>query len=105
MATAHPVLGSDEIRAGLRDLDQWSGGKSSIRRTAKLASFPAAIEVVRQVADVAEAMDHHPDIDIRWRTLTFICTTHSKGGVTDLDLTLAGRIDAVIDKAGRPAES
>ncbi len=48
------------------------------------------------VAETAEAMDHHPDIDIRWRTLRFVLSTHSAGGLTALDLDLAARIDAAL---------
>ena len=44
-------------------------------------------------------MDHHPDIDIRWRTLTFSLSTHSAGGLTQLDLELAHRIDALVTAA------
>ena len=47
------------------------------------------------IADVAEEMDHHPDVDLRWRTLHLAVVTHSAGGVTDLDLELARRIDAL----------
>ena len=48
---------------------------------------------------VAEEMDHHPDIDIRWRTLTFRCSTHSAGGVTTRDIALANRIDRILADA------
>jgi 4a-hydroxytetrahydrobiopterin dehydratase len=48
---------------------------------------------VQQVADEAERRDHHPDIDIRWRTLRFALSTHSAGGLTQLDLDLADEID------------
>jgi 4a-hydroxytetrahydrobiopterin dehydratase len=41
-------------------------------------------------------MDHHPDIDIRWRTVTFVLSTHSAGGITDLDYQLAEKIDSLI---------
>jgi 4a-hydroxytetrahydrobiopterin dehydratase len=44
-------------------------------------------------------MDHHPDIDIRWRTLTFRCVTHSAGGVTMRDIALANRIDRILADA------
>lgn len=56
--------------------------------------------MVVAVAEAAEAMNHHPDIDIRWRTLTFTLATHSAGGVTDLDLQLAARIDQALDQQG-----
>ncbi|HEV7828580.1 MAG TPA: 4a-hydroxytetrahydrobiopterin dehydratase, partial [Pseudonocardiaceae bacterium] len=48
---------------------------------------------------IAEARNHHPDIDIRWRTVTFRCSTHSKGGITNLDIELASEIDRVIADA------
>jgi 4a-hydroxytetrahydrobiopterin dehydratase len=94
------VLDPDQIDAGLAVLDGWTRDGDSIVRTAQLPGFLAAIDVVTLVARIAEARDHHPDIDIRWRTLTFRCATHSAGGVTAKDLELAGEIDAVLAKAG-----
>ena len=90
------LLSMEEVAAGLAELDGWSGDATGITRTAKLPTFLSAIGVVDQVAAVAEEMDHHPDIDIRWRTLTFANVTHSAGGVTSLDVELARRIDAII---------
>ena len=92
-------LTDDQLGTALSGLDGWTGDAEGIRRTAELPSFPAAIAVVDRVAEVAEGMDHHPDIDIRWRTLTFVCVTHSAGGVTDADITLAGRIDEIVRAA------
>jgi len=97
MADKRALLDDSAIADGLRSLPAWHGGSAGINRTAELASFRAAITVVDAVADIAEQMDHHPDIDIRWRTLTFRNVTHSSGGVTWLDLELAKRIDAVIE--------
>jgi 4a-hydroxytetrahydrobiopterin dehydratase len=94
------LLDDSEIRAGLDALDGWAGDSQTISRTVKLRTFPEAIAVVDQVAVVAEQMDHHPDIDIRWRTLIFRCATHSAGGVTDRDLELARRIDEIVTKQG-----
>ena len=62
------VLDADSLRAALAGLDGWSGDPAAISRTVEMASFPAAIAVVDRVAAVAEELDHHPDIDIRWRT-------------------------------------
>jgi len=76
-------------------LTHWTVTEKSLTRTVELTSFPAAIEVVNRVADAAEAADHHPDIDIRWRTLTFTLSTHSAGGLTQKDVDLARRIDAL----------
>ena len=77
-------------------LTDWTLAEKSLTRTVELTSFPAAIEVVNRVADAAEEADHHPDIDIRWRTLTFTLSTHSAGGLTQKDVDLARRIDALI---------
>ncbi len=93
------LLSDDQVRTTLAELDDWDGDTTAIRRTAVLPSFPAAIEVVRQVADVAEELDHHPDIDIRWRTLHFACSTHSDNGVTGKDAELAARIDTIVAAA------
>ena len=75
----------------------WTRSGAVISREVELASFPQAIEVVNRVAELAEAADHHPDIDIRWRTLTFTLSTHSAGGLTANDVSLAEEIDGVLD--------
>ena len=94
------VLDADGLRDGLVGLDGWTGDNAAITRTVELPDFRAAIAAVDRVAAVAEEMDHHPDIDIRWRTLTFTCATHSAGGVTVRDLELARRIDEIVGSAG-----
>ncbi|WP_042427090.1 4a-hydroxytetrahydrobiopterin dehydratase [Streptacidiphilus anmyonensis] len=88
------LLSDEQITTGLLALPEWQREGDSIRRTVKAKDFPAAIRIVDAVAEKAEAMDHHPDIDIRWRTLHFTLSTHSAGGLTALDLTLAAFIDA-----------
>jgi 4a-hydroxytetrahydrobiopterin dehydratase len=93
------VLDADELRTALGGLDGWVGDPSAISRTAELASFPDAVAVVDRVAEVAEELDHHPDIDIRWRRLRFTLSTHSAGGVTGKDIDLAQRIDTIIRDA------
>jgi 4a-hydroxytetrahydrobiopterin dehydratase len=92
-------MDADELAQTLSGLDGWQGDRSAIRRTVELPSFPAAIRVVDRVAEAAEEMDHHPDIDIRWRTLTFTCATHTAGAVTGRDVTLARKIDEIVRDA------
>jgi len=93
-----PVLLTDtELAAAVPLLHGWERDGSSLRRTVELPSFPAALDAVVAVGAAAEEMQHHPDIDIRWRTLTFVLSTHSAGGVTRLDLDLAERINAIVD--------
>jgi len=93
------LLSADELPDRLATLDGWSGDTTAITRSVELPTFPAAIEVVNRVAQVAEQMNHHPDVDIRWRTVRFSCATHSAGGVTDLDIELARHIDEIVATA------
>ena len=88
------LLDADSVRSAVAVLDGWEGGPDAIVRTVGLRSFPAAIAVVDRVAKVAEEMDHHPDIDLRWRTLHLTLVSHSAGGVTEKDTTLAARLIA-----------
>lgn len=100
------LLEPDEVRSALGTRPGWSGDHTAIMRTVTLPSFLEAVAVVDRIAVIAEQMDHHPDIDIRWRNLTFRCATHSAGGVTARDLDLASRIDDVVAGAGgRDADS
>lgn len=80
----------------LAELPGWQRDGESIVRTVQFADFPSAIAGVAAVAAEAEAMDHHPDIDIRWRNVTFRCSTHSAGGLTELDAALAAAIDGIV---------
>lgn len=89
------ILSDDEADRSL--LSGWVRTGAVITREAELPSFPKAIEVVDRVAVLAEAADHHPDIDIRWRTLTFALSTHSAGGLTKKDFALAKQINEVLD--------
>jgi 4a-hydroxytetrahydrobiopterin dehydratase len=90
------LLGDDAIHQGLAGLPGWQRDGQTLVRTVELDDFPQAIRVVDRVAALAEQANHHPDIDIRWRTLTFRCSTHSEGGITQADLDLAGAIDGAI---------
>lgn len=88
------VLTNAQISAALEtDLDGWTLDGDSIVRAVKADSFVAGIRLVDEVAKAADAMNHHPDIDIRWTTITFRLSTHSEGGITDSDLQLAREIN------------
>ncbi|MGH3492467.1 MAG: 4a-hydroxytetrahydrobiopterin dehydratase [Sciscionella sp.] len=93
------LLTDEQITTALNGLPHWQRDGDSVVRTAELAGFPQAIEVVNRVAQHAEAAQHHPDIDIRWRTVTFRLSTHSDGGITQKDIDLATQIDVEIGAA------
>jgi 4a-hydroxytetrahydrobiopterin dehydratase len=87
------LIDDDTLGRWLAGHPDWQRDGDAIARSVECATFPAAIDLVRRVAEVAEDRDHHPDIDIRWRTLRFALSTHSAGGLTEKDLDLASTID------------
>jgi len=87
-------LPDDQIDRGLTALPGWQRAGDVITGNYTMPTFPVAIALVERVAELAEAADHHPDIDIRWRRVTFTLTTHDAGGLTAMDLELAAGIHA-----------
>jgi 4a-hydroxytetrahydrobiopterin dehydratase len=86
-------LSEGEIAGELAALDGWVRDGDTLRKVFVLPSFADAIALVNRVAEAAEAMDHHPDIDIRYDNVSFGLSTHSARGLTALDFELARRID------------
>ena len=81
----------------------WEVRDNALFRAVQAPTFRDGIRLVDEVADVAEELNHHPDIDIRWTTVSFSLSTHSAGGITGKDVDLAGRIDAIVDRLVQPA--
>jgi 4a-hydroxytetrahydrobiopterin dehydratase len=73
----------------------WQEQDDALVREFELPTFPAAIEFVDRLAELAEGENHHPDIDIRYKRVTVRWTTHSEGGVTDKDREMAERTSAL----------
>ena len=94
------VLSDDQVDAAAASLTGWKRIDGALRRSITFGSFLGGIEGVRTVAELAERADQHPDIDIRWRTVTLTLVTHSEGGITDKDVDLARAIDEAL---GEPA--
>lgn len=90
------LLTNEEIEAAVNVLDDWALEDKTLVRNVENKTFLDGIRLVATVAQVAEEMNHHPDIDIRWTTVTFRVTTHSEGGLTTSDLELARVIDAAV---------
>lgn len=88
-------LTSPEVRAALAGIPAWRRTGKSIQRVFEFADFKAAMKFVRAVARVAEQVQHHPDIDIRWNQVRLCLTTHDAGGLTARDFELARRLDSL----------
>ena len=89
------LMSDDDVDAAAQTLDGWQREDGALRRSITFDSFLDGIEGVRRIAELAELADHHPDIDIRWRTVNLALSTHSEGGITDQDVELARQIDAL----------
>jgi len=99
MPYADPLT-EDELATALAGLPDWSRDGTIIRRSAKVAGFRAAVGLVNDVADAAEAADHHPDICISgYRNVSFELTTHAAKALTRRDIELAAEIDRLIIEA------
>lgn len=100
-AMARDLLNQDAIDAALATLHAgWSGSNDSLKRSIEFADFPTAVEFVNRLAPACEQLDHHPDLALRWRWVHIELSTHSAGGVTEMDVMLARTIDEVA--AGLP---
>jgi 4a-hydroxytetrahydrobiopterin dehydratase len=91
------LLSDDQITEALRDLPGWEARAGVLHRDVTAPDFLTGIALVSEVAQAAEAQDHHPDIDIRWTTVSFTLSTHSEGGITAKDVTLARDINRLAE--------
>lgn len=100
-----PVLEPAAVADALAAPDgpDWELREGTLVKVVRCASFPGALEFVGEVGRLAEAANHHPDIDIRYRTVTLTLVTHDAGGITRHDLALARQIDGV--RAGQAPDS
>jgi 4a-hydroxytetrahydrobiopterin dehydratase len=95
------VLTQDEVETRLSALHAgWTGTTEKLSRSIEFVDFATAVEFVNRLAPKCEELDHHPDLALRWRWVEVELSTHSAGGVTDLDATLAEAVDEVA--AGLP---
>jgi 4a-hydroxytetrahydrobiopterin dehydratase len=89
-----PVLPAADVDAALAEQAiAWERHGDELTTSVTLRDFAGALQFVNAVGAAAEAANHHPDIDIRWNTVTLTLSTHSAGGLTVLDLALAAAID------------
>ncbi|MCA0374844.1 MAG: 4a-hydroxytetrahydrobiopterin dehydratase [Gemmatimonadetes bacterium] len=86
-------LSDIEIQRNLGALPGWSRKGDALVKSYHFATFPAGVAFVARVADLAEAVQHHPDIDIRYTRVQFTLSTHDAGGITEKDFALARDIE------------
>ncbi len=94
---SRPVLEDGEVRRllGEEGAPYWELTGGALVKKVRCPSFRAALDFACAVGELAEAADHHPDIDIRYRNVTLSLVTHDAGGITQSDLDLARQIDRV----------
>jgi len=88
------TLLDDRLVAGaMENLDEWTGDAQRISRSVRVDDVDGLLASVQVAAD---ALDHHPEVERDGTTVTFVLWTHSQGGVTELDIALASRIDDLV---------
>jgi 4a-hydroxytetrahydrobiopterin dehydratase len=88
-----PTLSDAQIGQELKALAGWEYQDGSVRKLFRFTEFMDGIGFIQKVAEMAEAADHHPDIHVNYTRVTFVCSTHSEGGVTEKDIRLAKQIE------------
>ncbi len=88
-------LSEEEIEESLSGLDGWERDGEAIRRQFELDDFKGSVDFVNRLTPEAEAMNHHPDLEISWNKVTVTLSTHSEGGLTENDFELAKKVDSV----------
>lgn len=89
------ILTAGEISDVLKTLDGWSADGKELKKKLKFSNFGEALDFVNKVGELAETADHHPDITFGWGYAEIALTTHDRGGITDVDIALAGKIDSI----------
>ncbi|HUG31432.1 MAG TPA: 4a-hydroxytetrahydrobiopterin dehydratase [Acidimicrobiia bacterium] len=87
------LLPTEDVEAFVNAHPEWSWADTEITRTFEFEDFNESMGFVTRVALEAEKANHHPDIDIRWNKVTLTLSTHSEGGLTQMDLDLADSAD------------
>lgn len=90
------LIPNEQLLERLAAIPKWDLSGTAIRRTFEFDTFLDGVAFVQRVAGLAEEANHHPDIDIRWRKVQLLLTTHSAGGLTTKDFELAARFDALV---------
>lgn len=91
------ALASADVASRLKSLNGWElAAGNAIRKTYAFRNYYETIAFVNALAWVAHAADHHPDLEVGYNTCTVRYSTHSAGGLTELDFASAARVEALI---------
>jgi 4a-hydroxytetrahydrobiopterin dehydratase len=89
------LLSDSEIEAKLAATSGWQRAGEAIAKEFDRGDFVDSVAFVSSLVEPAEAMGHHPDLEISWATVKVTISTHSEGGLTAADFELAAKIDAL----------
>ena len=86
-------LSAEEIQTNLAGMEDWKAENNNLSKRFKFENFAEALAFVNRVGEIAEKLDHHPDITFGWGYAEILTTTHDRGGITDFDFALAKEIE------------
>jgi len=89
------VLSEADIQQALQKLPGWKKNGNAIERVFQFSNFVEAMQFVNQIAEAAEAINHHPDMHISYSKVTLVLVSHDSGGVTQRDIRMAGKINEI----------
>lgn len=88
-------LSAEEIEERLSGLDGWTAEDNNLKKRFSFTNFAESLNFVNKAGEIADRLDHHPDILFGWGYAEFFITTHNRGGITDFDFALAKEIDEI----------
>lgn len=98
------LLSDEEITRQVGELPGWRRDEDSLTASYDAPDFPTAVQLIVDAGVEAEQMGHHPDVDLRWKLTHWRLSTHSEGGLTQLDIELAHRISQAAAQLGAVAK-
>jgi 4a-hydroxytetrahydrobiopterin dehydratase len=90
---AERTYSEQEATRALGELPSWRVERGTITRTYETDGWSTTLMLVNAIGFLAEAADHHPDLEVSWPKVVVRLSTHSAGGITDKDLALAREIE------------
>lgn len=91
------LIAQSLLKEQMKRIPEWETNRKAVERTFEFDDFDQAVDFVNEVAEIAEEEEHHPELDIRFNKVRVSLSTHSEGGVTDLDLQMAEKIDSLAE--------